>query len=401
MARPLKKSGSADIFARRGDFPILRQPMNGKPLAYLDSAASAQKPQAVIDAMRLAMETQYANVHRGVYALSQATTTAFEAVRGKVARFINAPEEREIVFTRSATEAINLVAYSWGRTFLKAGDEIILSGMEHHANLVPWLMLAERFGITLKFIPVRDDGTLDLDTYNTLFSPRTRLVACVHVSNALGTVNPVAAIAARAKAYNGKIRVLIDGSQAVVHGPVDVQAIDCDFYVFTGHKLYGPTGVGVLWGRYDVLAAMPPWQGGGDMIERVTQTGVTFREPPARFEAGTPAILEVLGLGAAIDYVSAIGMAAIAAHEAALLAYGTEKLAAIAGLRIVGTAPHKAGILSMVADWGSPSDLGMILDRCGVAVRTGHHCCQPLMQRFGIEATVRASLGLYSERKTI
>jgi cysteine desulfurase/selenocysteine lyase len=378
----LKVAQKFDISNCRSDFPALRQTMNGRPLAYLDTAASAQKPQVVIDAMRDVMELRYANIHRGLYAFSQETTTAFETVRGKIAGFVNAASDKEIIFTRNATEAINLVAQSWGRTFLKAGDEIILTGMEHHANIVPWQLLRDQIGVVLKFVPVTPEGTLDLEGYKKLLSPKMKLVGCVHVSNALGTINPVADIVATAKKFNPDIKVLLDGSQAVVHGAVDVQALNCDFYAFTGHKLYGPTGVGVLWGRYDLLAAMPPYQGGGDMIERVTPEKTTYKEPPARFEAGTPAITEVIGLGAALDYLHVIGMEAIAAHESRLLSYAMEKLKAIDGLRFYGTAPHKVGIISFTADWGGPSDIAMILDQCGVAVRSGHHCCQPLIQGF-------------------
>jgi cysteine desulfurase / selenocysteine lyase len=397
----LKVAQKFDITQCRADFPVLRTRMNDRPLAYLDTAASAQKPQAVIDAMKDLMELHYANIHRGLYALSQETTTAFETVRGKVAEFINAASEKEIIFTRNATEGINLVAQSWGRTFLKAGDEIILTGMEHHANIVPWQLLRDQIGVVLKIIPVLADGTLDMAAYKKLLSPKTRLVACVHISNALGTVNPVKEITAIAKNHNKDIHVLIDGSQAVVHSLVDMQDIGADFYAFTGHKLYGPTGAGVLWGRYEILAAMPPYQGGGDMIDRVTFEKTTYKEPPSRFEAGTPDIIEVIGLGAALDYLHVVGVEAIAAHEAALLDYATKKVSGIGGLKIHGTAPHRAGIISFTADWGGPSDIGMILDQCGVAVRAGHHCCQPLMGTLGVEATVRASLGLYTNKDDI
>jgi cysteine desulfurase/selenocysteine lyase len=381
----------------RADFPALAQDMNGRPLAYLDTAASAQKPCAVIDAMREVMETHYANIHRGLYDFSQRTTAEFEAVRGKVARFINAPSEKEIVFTRNTTEAINLVAQSWCSAFLKAGDEIILSEMEHHANIVPWRMAADRAGAAIKVIPVRDDGTLDMDVYKKLLSPRTKLVAVAHVSNVLGTVNDVAAI----KKAAPDVTVLVDGSQGVVHHAVDVRALGCDFYVFTGHKRYGPTGAGVLWGRYELLDKMPPYQGGGDMIEEVTFERITYKEPPAKFEAGTPSIVDVIGLGAAIDYVQGVGPEAIGRQEQELLGYAMKQLETVDGLTFYGLAPGKAGIISFTAAWGHPGDIGMILDQCGVAVRTGHHCCQPLMKRFGVGATVRASLGLYSNRADI
>lgn len=400
MAGQVKMASSANIAAYRADFPVLQKPMNGRPLAYLDTAASAQKPRAVIDAMRGALESHYANIHRGLYAHSQQTTAAFEEARRKIADFIGALSEREIVFTRNATEAINLVAASWGAG-LREGDEIILSGMEHHANIVPWQLLRERTGIVIKVIPVLDNGTLDLDAFEKLLSPRTKLVGVVHISNALGTVNNINKIIALSKKFNPEIKVLIDGSQAVVHSAVNIAALGCDFYVFTGHKLYGPTGVGVLWGRYDLLVAMPPYQGGGDMIERVSFEKTTFKEPPSRFEAGTPAIAEVIGLGAAVEYLAVIGMEAIAAHEVILRNYMHQQLKTIDGLRFYGISPEKAGIISFTADWGHPSDIAMILDQQGVAVRTGHHCCQPLMQRFGIDATVRASLGLYSNEDDI
>lgn len=384
----------------RSDFPILQKTMNGQRLAYLDTAASAQKPQAVIDAMMLAMTDHYANIHRGLYEFSQAMTRDFEIVRGKVANFIGTQNQNEIVFTRNATEGINLVAQSWGRTHLKAGDEIILTGMEHHANIVPWHILKDQIGIEIKFIPVLDNGLLDLDAFESLLSPRTRFIGAVHISNALGTVNDVKRITNTAKAHNQNIKVLVDASQSVVHHVVDVKDIGCDFLVFTGHKLYGPTGIGMLWGRYDVLESMPPYQGGGDMIETVKLEGSTFKAPPARFEAGTPAIAEVIGLGAAIDYMNAVDKQAMMKREQDLLAYAMDGMKDM-GLRFYGTAKHKAGIVSFTADWGHPSDIATILDQKGVAVRAGHHCCQPLMKRFGIEATVRASLGLYSDEDDI
>ncbi len=390
-----------DISLCRNDFPALRNRVNGMPLAYLDTAASAQKPRAVMEAMTAAIQDHYANIHRGLYEFSQRTTEDFEAVRSKVAPFIGASSAAEIVFTRNATEAVNLVAASWGAAFLQPGDEIILTEMEHHANIVPWYMLAERLHLRIKVLPVRDDGMLDMEAYEKLFTLRTKLVAAVQVSNALGTVNNVKQITALAKDFYPQVKVLIDGSQAVVHASVNVQDIGCDFYVFTGHKLYGPTGVGVLWGRTEVLNSMPPYQGGGDMIESVAFDEITYKPAPARFEAGTPAIAEVIGLGAALDYVSSISIESIKTHEQDLLHYAMGVLADIPGLRFYGTTLDKAGIISFVASWGSPSDIGMILDRCGVAVRTGHHCCQPLMKRFGIDATVRASLGLYSNRADI
>ncbi len=385
----------------RDDFPILRQEMNGKPLAYLDSAASAQKPQIVIDTIRDVTETYYSNIHRGLYNFSQVSTYEFERARKKVAGFLGAENENEIVFTRNATEAINLVAQSWARTNLSAGDEIILSEMEHHANIVPWQLLRDQIGIAIKVIPVLDDGSLDLEGYKSLLSDKTKLVAVTHVSNALGTVNNVKEISEIAKSFNPKIKVLVDGSQGIVHRAVDVSALACDFYVMTGHKLYGPTGIGALWARYELLEAMPPYQGGGDMIETVTFDETIYKVPPARFEAGTPAFVEAIGLGAAIDYVQTIGMDAIEAHEAALYVYALAALENIGGLNFYGNAPDKAGILSFTADWAHISDIAMILDQCGVAVRSGHHCCMPLMQRFGVDGTIRASLGLYSNEADI
>lgn len=384
----------------RSDFPILQKTMNGQRLAYLDTAASAQKPQVVVDAMMHAMNDHYANIHRGLYQFSQEMTRDFEIVRGKVANFISAQNQNEIIFTRNATEGINLVAQSWGRTHLKAGDEIILTRIEHHANIVPWHILKEQIGIEIKFIPVLDDGSLDLGVFESLLSPRTRFIGVVHISNALGTINDVKRITKIAKAHNKNIKILVDASQSVVHHVVDVRDIGCDFLVFTGHKLYGPTGIGVLWGHYDVLESMSPYQGGGDMIETVRLEGSTFKKPPARFEAGTPAIVEVIGLGAAIDYMDAIDKKGMIKREQELLAYAMNGLDGM-GLHFYGTAEDKAGIISFTADWGHPSDIATILDQKGVAVRAGHHCCQPLMKLFGIEATLRASLGLYSNEDDI
>lgn len=390
-----------DISKHRDDFPILHTQMNGKPLSFLDSAASAQKPQIVIDAMNAVLERGYANIHRGLYKISQDVTQKFEDVRATTARFLGAESEREIVFTRNATEAINLVAQSWGRTFLSAGDEIILSEMEHHANIVPWLLLREEIGIVIKTVPVDERGALDLAAFERLLSEKTKLVSLVQVSNALGTVNPVKAMIEAAKDFYPEMKVLIDGSQAVVHGVVDVRDIGADFYVFTGHKLYGPSGVGVLYGREDILNTMPPYQGGGDMIERVSFDRVTFKGAPYRFEAGTPAIVEVIGLGAAIEYVQSVGLDAIASHESELLAYGTQKLLGIDGLKLHGTAENKVGVMSFTMDGAHSSDIGMVLDQCGVAVRSGHHCCMPLMERMGVDSTTRASLGLYSNKNDI
>ena len=380
----------------RGDFPVFES-----GIAYLDSASSAQKPQSVIDAISNAMSSRYANIHRGLYDFSQVKTEEFEGVRERVASFIGARSSKEIIYTRNATEAINLVAQSWGRQHLREGDEIIISEMEHHANIVPWQLLRDQIGIKIKTIPVLDNGSLDLEAFERMLTPKTMLVSVVHISNALGTVNNVKKIIDIAKDFYPDMKVLIDGSQAVVHSDVDVLKLNADFYVFTGHKLYGPTGVGVLWGRYEVLESMPPYQGGGDMIEEVRFEQSTFKLPPARFEAGTPAIIEVIGLGAAIDYLGSVGMEAIHAHEDNMLSYGIDALKQIDGVRLIGEADDRAGIISFTADWGHPSDIGMILNECNVAVRTGHHCCQPLMSRFDIDATVRASIGLYTNKQDI
>ena len=388
--------------AYRGDFPILAQKVNNKPVAYLDSASSAQKPQVVIDAISNLYDSHYANIHRGLYNFSQVTTEAYEAVRLKVANFIQAKNTNEIVFTRNTTEAINLVAASWAVENLQKDDEIIISVMEHHANIVPWQLLERKIGVKIKVIPVLDDGTLDFDAFEGLLSDKTRFLSLVYISNALGTINNVQKYVQKAKKYNQSIKVLIDGTQAVVHKPVDVQGIGCDFFAFTGHKLYGPNGIGVLWAREEILADMPPYQGGGDMIETVSfNTETTFKSGPARFEAGTPAIAEVIALGAAIDYMSAIGLEKIAAYEDDLLQYMKQSLDKIEGLNFYGTSEDKVGLISFTADWAHISDIAMILDQCGVAVRTGHHCCMPLMERFGIDGTIRASLGLYNNETDI
>ena len=387
----------------RKDFPALQQQMNGKRLAFLDSGASAQKPQAVIDAVSRAYGEGYANIHRGLYDFSQRKTAEYEAVRAKIAQFMGAESPSSIVFTKNTTEAINLVAQSWGRTHLSQGDEIILTEMEHHANLVPWHILKSHMknDIVIKYIPINDDGSLNVDALDQLLTDKTRLVSLTHISNVLGTRNDIAGIMQKIRAYNSKIKILIDGSQGIVHGGVNVGDLVPDFYVWTGHKFYGPTGVGVLYAPADILADMPPWQGGGDMIDQVTLEGTTFALPPARFEAGTPAIAEVIGLGAAIDYVTSIGMDKIEAWERDLLAYLNDVLAKIPGVKIYGTTPDKAGIVSFTLANCPPADIAMILDQMGVAVRTGHHCCQPLMQRLGVAGTVRASLALYSDRADI
>jgi cysteine desulfurase/selenocysteine lyase len=401
MTKALRRAAlrALDPAAIKRDFPILAGLSHGKPLVFLDSAASAQKPQAVIDAVRRCYEAEYANVHRGVYELSQRATETYEAGRERVRRFINAREAREIIFVRGATEAINLVAQSFGRAFLKAGDEIVVSAMEHHSNIVPWQMLRDEKGVVLRVAPISDAGELDLDAFAALLSPKTKLISITHVANALGTVVPVAEIVRLAKAQG--IPVLIDGCQAVPHMAVDVAKLDCDFYVFSGHKLYGPSGIGVLYGKAAVLEAMPPWQGGGDMIRSVTFERTEYGDLPHKFEAGTPHISGPAGLAAAIDYVEDIGLDAIGAHERDLVQYATERLSAINSLRLIGTARDKAGVVSFVLEGMHPHDVGTILDHHGIAVRAGHHCAQPVMDRFGVPATVRASFGVYNSRADV
>ncbi len=398
-AAAISQSSAFDVARLRADFPILAERVYDKPLVFLDSAASAQKPQCVIDAVSHCYSREYANIHRGVYWLSARATQAYEEARVKVQRFINAASEREIIFTKSTTEAINLVAASYGGATLKEGDEIILSHLEHHANIVPWQLLRQRIGIEIKVAPIDERGNFLLEEFEKLLSPRTRLVAVTHTSNALGTITPAAEIIRLAHAQG--IPVLLDGAQSIVHGAVDVQALDVDFFAFSGHKLYGPSGIGVLYGKADLLAAMPPYQGGGDMIKRVTFEKTEFADIPGRFEAGTPHIAGAYGLAAAIDYVSAIGMQAIAAHERELLDYATARLQEINSLRFIGTADDKAGIVSFELDGVHAHDIGTILDREGIAVRVGHHCAQPLMDRFGITGTVRASFGLYNDKADI
>jgi cysteine desulfurase / selenocysteine lyase len=383
----------------RADFPILQRRVHGKPLVYLDNAATTQKPQAVIDRLNRYYREENANIHRGVHALSVDATEAYDEARDRVRRFINAAEAREIVFVRGATEAINLVASTFGRAHVAAGDEIVISHMEHHSNIVPWQILCEQKGASLRVIPISDAGELRLDEYERLLGPRTRLVAVTHVSNALGTINPVESIVRTA--HDRGIPVLVDGAQAVAHMRVDVQAIGCDFYVFSGHKVFGPTGIGVLYGRGPLLEAMPPYEGGGEMIRMVTFERTLYKDPPDRFEAGTPNIAGAIGLAAAIDYLATVDLDRVAAYEQDLLGYGTEALVEIPGLRLTGTASHKAGILAFVIEDIHPHDLGTILDRDGIAVRAGHHCCQPLMARLGVPATVRASLALYNTREEI
>ncbi len=378
----------------RTDFPILGTKIHGKPLVYLDNAATTQKPQTVIEAERDYYHHYNANVHRGIHNLSQRATSAYEDARTSVQHLINANSSNEIIFVRGTTEAINLVAQSYGRNRLRAGDEIILSQMEHHSNIVPWQMLCQQTGAKLRVIPVDDSGELQLDVFNSLLNEHTRLVAVTHVSNALGTINPVGDIIALAHQYD--VPVLLDGAQAVAHLSVDVQKLDCDFYAFSGHKLYAPTGVGVLYGKAAMLDAMPPYQGGGDMIRAVSFEETSFNSLPYKFEAGTPNIAGVIGLGAAVDYVNNIGFEAIITHEKELLNYATPMLAAVPGLTIIGNAHEKTGILSFVLEGMHAHDIGTILDRQGVAIRTGHHCTMPLMQRFGVPATARASFALYN-----
>ncbi|MBI2307411.1 MAG: cysteine desulfurase [Rhodocyclales bacterium] len=393
-ARPL----AFDVGRLRGDFPILARRVHGQPLVYLDNAATSQKPRAVVDAEARYYAEYNANIHRGLHCLSEEATAAYEAARDRVQRFVNAARREEIVFVRGTTEAINLVAASYGQR-LRPGDEILISAMEHHSNIVPWQLLCERSGARLCVAPIDDAGQLRLDEFERLLGPRTRLVAVTHVSNALGSINPVAELVALAHAHGAA--VLVDGAQAVPHLKVDVQALDCDFYAFSGHKLYGPTGVGVLYGKAALLDAMPPWQGGGDMIRQVSFARTTYNDLPYKFEAGTPNIAGGIGLGAAIDYVDALGLDAVAAHERDLLAYATARAADTPGLRLIGTAAAKAGILSFVVDGVHAHDVGTILDRAGVAVRSGHHCAMPVMERFGVPATVRASFALYNTRAEV
>ena len=396
---PPAAPASFDVERIRQDFPILQRLIRGHPLVYLDSAATTQKPQAVLDALARYYAESNANIHRGVYVLSEEATQAYDAARGKVQRFLNAASSREIVFTRNSTESINLVAQSFGRQNIAPGDEVVITHMEHHSNIVPWQLLCEQVGARLRVAPIDDTGTLQLDEMERLIGPRTRLVSVVHLSNSLGTVNPVREIVDMAHRRN--VPVLIDGSQAVYHMPVDVQAIDCDFYVCTGHKLYGPTGIGVLYGRESWLERMPPYQGGGDMIRSVTFDKTTYADLPNKFEAGTPHIAGAVGLGAAVDYVQAIGFDRLEAHEADLLAYGTAALSEVKGLRLIGTAARKASILSFVMKGAHPHDVGTIVDTEGVAIRTGHHCTQPVMDRFGVPATARASVAMYNTRAEI
>lgn len=383
-----------DVNRVRDDFPVLHQQVYGKPLVYLDNAATTQKPRAVIDAVRQYYERDNANVHRGVHALSERATAGYEAARGKIRALLNAASAREIVFVRGATEGINLVASSWGTANINAGDEVLITGMEHHSDIVPWQMLCERAGAVLKVLPINDAGELRMDELDDLLSEHTKLVGVVHLSNALGTINPIETIIEKAHAAGAK--VLVDGAQAVAHLSVDVQRIDCDFYVTSAHKMYGPTGIGVLYAKEALLETMPPYQGGGDMIAMVTFEHTEYNELPFRFEAGTPNIAGAIGFGAAVDYLQSLGVEHIAAHEQAVLAYATGKAREVDGLRLIGTAADKATVLSFTLEGVHPHDLGTILDREGVAIRAGHHCAMPVMQYFGVPATARASFAAYN-----
>jgi cysteine desulfurase / selenocysteine lyase len=397
MAAPA--TSALDVERLRQDFPILSQRVRGKPLVYLDNAATSQKPRTVIEAVARFYATENANIHRGVHYLSERATQAYDEVRRRVAGFLNAASPAEIVFTRGTTEAINLVAQAWARGSLRPGDEILLTGLEHHSNIVPWHLVAGQTGAVVRAIPVNDIGELDLAAFDRLLTDRTRLLAVAHVSNALGTINPVRWMIARAR--DRGVVTLVDGAQAVPHLPVDVQALGCDFFAFSGHKVFGPTGVGVLYGRAERLDAMPPWQGGGDMIETVTLERSTFAPPPARFEAGTPMIAEVIGLGAALAYIEGVGQPAIGAWEEDLLGYATERMRELEGVRLIGTAREKAAVLSFVVEGIHPHDVGAVLDDEGIAIRAGHHCAQPLMRRFGVPATARASFAFYNTRNEV
>ncbi len=388
-----------DVAKIREDFPILNQMVNGHPLVYLDNAATSQKPQVVIDSLVNYYTTKNANVHRGVHTLSQLATEDYEGARAKVRKLLNAADDREIIYVRGTTEGINLVAQTFGRQNVGSGDDVIISSLEHHSNIVPWQMLCQERGATLKVIPINDAGELLMDDYERLLSPRTKLVSVLHVSNSLGTINPAKQIVEIA--HSRGVPVLLDGAQAAPHMPVDVQDLDCDFYVFSGHKLYAPTGIGILYGKAEFLEAMPPWQGGGEMIRSVTFEETLYNDLPYKFEGGTPNIAGAIGLGTAIDYVSSIGLDRIAARENELLEYGAQCLSSIEGLRLVGTAGNKSAILSFVMDKAHPHDIGTILDSQGIAVRTGHHCTQPLMDRMGVPATARASMAFYNTKEEV
>jgi cysteine desulfurase/selenocysteine lyase len=399
IVMPVVDKDTFDVHKVRADFPILRRQVQGRPLVYLDNAATSQKPQMVMDAITRYYTEENSNIHRGVHYLSDRATQAYEAVRTKVQRFLNAGSSNEIVFVRGTTEGINLVAHSYGKAFIRSGDEIIISGMEHHSNIVPWQMLCEQLGCFLRVVPINDDGEMILEEYERLISARTKIVAVTHVSNALGTINPVKQVVTMAHA-SGAV-VLVDGAQAVPHMQVDVRDLDCDFYCFSGHKVFGPTGVGVLYGKSKWLEAIPPYQGGGDMIKSVTFEKTIYGDLPHKFEAGTPNIAGTVGLGAAIDYLGTLNMQAVAQHEHELLDYATAALLSVKGMRIIGTAKEKASVISFVLDNIHPHDIGTILDDEGIAIRTGHHCAQPVMQRFGVPATARASFALYNTMKEV
>ena len=386
-----------DVNRIRADFPILSQEVHGKPLTFLDNGASAQKPRQVMDAMRSVYETEYANVHRGAYQLSERATERYEGARDIVQRFLNAKSRQEIVFAKNVTEVINLVAYSYARCVLEPGDEVIITDMEHHSNIVPWQLMRDERGLVLKYVSCTDDGEFRIEDLAKLITPKTKLISLTHVSNVMGTVVPIKEVAKLAHEHGAKL--MVDGAQAVMHMPVDVQDLDCDFYAFTGHKIYGPSGIGVLYGKAELLDAMPPFLGGGDMILSVTMEKSTWAALPAKFEAGTPPIAQAIGLGAALEYVSGIGLEGIAAHEIDLLNYATQQLSSIDGLRIIGTAPNKTSVISFTMDGAHPHDISTIIDQAGVCVRAGHHCAQPLMERMGVPATTRASFGMYNTRE--
>ena len=388
-----------DIDGIRADFPILNQEVHGKPLIFLDNGASAQKPRQVIDAMRDVYEAEYANVHRGAYYLSEKATERYEGARDIVQRFLNARNRQEIVFSKNVTEAINLVAYSYARRVLEPGDEIIITDMEHHSNIVPWQLMRDERDLVLKFVSCTDDGEFRIEDLAKLITPKTRLISLTHVSNVLGTVVPIKEVAKLA--HDNGAKLMVDGAQAVMHMPVDVQDLDCDFYAFTGHKIYGPSGIGVLYGKEELLETMPPFLAGGDMISTVSMGKSTWAALPAKFEAGTPPIAQAIGLGVALEYVSSIGLEGIAAHEIDLLTHATQQLSSIDGLRIIGTAPGKTSVISFTMDCAHPHDISTIIDRAGVSVRAGHHCAQPLMERMGVPATTRASFGMYNTRDEV
>ncbi|MEW6062211.1 MAG: cysteine desulfurase [Bacteroidota bacterium] len=395
----IEKEIVLDVDAIRKDFPILAKSVHGKPLVYLDNAATTQKPQCVLDTLMKYYREQNANIHRGVHFLSEVATFEYEKARGKVKNFLNAADNKEIIFTKGTTDSINLVAHSYGKTFINAGDEVIISAMEHHSNIVPWQLLCKERGALLKVIPMNDEGELLLDEFEKMLSPKTKIVAVVYVSNSLGTINPIKKIIALSHA--NRTPVLIDGAQAVAHMKVDVRALDCDFFVFSGHKMFGPTGIGVLYGKQQWLEQMVPYQGGGDMIRSVTFENTTYNDLPFKFEAGTPNIAGGIGLGSAIDYIQKIGLEVITDYEQELLHYATEAIQSIPGLTMIGRAKEKASVISFILDTAHPHDIGTIIDREGIAIRTGHHCTQPVMQRFGIPATARASLSMYNTKEEI